>query len=678
MMSDKSGFFSRIAKYGWYYERLKKMQPTEAFYRLYQKMLIIMDKYRYGFESAHTAGHLHLPAKPGRPDTISYRPIASPSGNVFKDFLSEKDEILNEISSIGRNTYEIFGQEFYFHDPIEFHFDPLTNTKWPLLFWNDIEYRNSKQHGGIKFAWEINRLHHWPKLAAAYRLFNDDHYLFEFISQLKQWLSANPYPYGINWISGIELGIRVVNLYVTLQILGLKSSEYPNLFEGHIDQFIELHGRHLYRYPSKHSSAANHALAESLGLFFAGAGFPNQKNAEKWKKKGKHIFESEILRQLYPDGSSFEHSIPYLQFVADHALIYCWFAKTHNIPINPGICRRLEKVCDFIAHLVDTNGNIPMIGDDDDGYLVKLWFGKHNNFLSILNSGAKLFSRADWIHPESRMDLKSYYFNVSHMVDSNPRIHYSGKWKMRSRYFDNAGLGVIAHQKDNTDILFVGNSGPLGLAPLSGHGHADALSFWLSVNGCPFFVDPGTYLYHGGGKWRRYFRSTRAHNTIAVDNLDQSEQVADFIFDKFYNIVNPIFSEDSGEITWGAQHDGYKGLKDPVIHAREVIFHKNKKVFYFKDRLLCKSRHKIMLLFHLYPTIKVEYQHRNSFSLSHGATRLVLKVHSEFDNNVYRGSEDPLFGWYSSGFNRIEETSTIVLSRVIDGETTIESEVIIS
>lgn len=667
-----------IAEFKWYLIRLRKMQPNEVLYRIHQSLLKLFDKYflfsnrlsKYIGKSTDTKHHKPLY------ESIFTLPV--PRDEALSDLIKDEKIVSDECQDILENRFHIFGKSYYYGNPVNFHLDPVTNHTWPLLFWNDIKYRQKNQSSGIKFAWEINRLHHWPKLAIAYRHFNDDKYLFEFITQLNQWLSANPYPKGINWISGIELGIRVVNLYLTLAILSLDSSQYEKLLYRQVEKFIETHGRHLYRYPSKHSSAANHALAESLGLFIAGAGFPNLKQAQKWERRGKRIFEKEILRQLYPDGSSFEHSVPYLQFVVDHALVYNWFAKSHHMAINPEIDRRIEEACEFISHIVDMKGNMPMIGDDDDGYLAKLWFGEHNNFLSILNSGARQFNRGDWIHPQSQNDLKAACLEKPQDAEQSALIGSTGKWTNKSRYFDNAGLGVIAANNDDTNILFIGNSGPLGLSPLSGHGHADALSFWLSVNGCPFFVDPGTYLYHGGGVWRRYFRSTRAHNTIVVDNLDQSEQVADFIFDQFYNIENPKFREDSDKIVWGGQHDGYKRLEDPVIHAREVAFHKNKKVFYIKDRLLCRRRHEIMLLFHLYPTIKVEYQHRNSFCLSHGATRLELKVHGEYSDKVYRGSENPLFGWYSSGFNRIEETSTIVLSRVIDGETTIESEVIIS
>ena len=43
-------------------------------------------------------------------------------------------------------------------------------------------------------------------------------------------------------------------------------------------------------------------------------------------------------------------------------------------------------------------------------------------------------------------------------------------------------------------------------------------------------VDPGTYCYHGEPEWRSYFRSTRAHNTIEVDGVDQAVEAGPFMW----------------------------------------------------------------------------------------------------------------------------------------------------
>lgn len=55
---------------------------------------------------------------------------------------------------------------------------------------------------------------------------------------------------------------------------------------------------------------------------------------------------------------------------------------------------------------------------------------------------------------------------------------------------------------------------------LPAHAHADALSLQLWWDGRPLLVDPGTFTYEPGPD-RDWFRSTRAHSTVAVDGRDQ-------------------------------------------------------------------------------------------------------------------------------------------------------------
>ena len=651
------------------------MEPRELFYRGHQSVLKVLDKLSSGNASTRLI-KLYNEENPLYVEKIIREScLNNIEDETLSNIIGDLSEIQKEADDIVENRYNIFGKETYYGSPINFHLDPITNLSWPLKFWDDIEYRKKNQYGGIKFAWEINRLHHWPKLAIAYRIVRDEKYLQEILHQLDHWQLENPFRYGINWISGIELGIRMVNIYFTLKILEKSNFEYTKKVKKNILDFVYSHGTQLYRYPSKYSSAANHALAESLGLFICGAKFPELKASQKWRKNGLEIFEREIQRQIYPDGSSFEHSIPYLQFVIDHALVFCMVAKEQHIAINQSIESRIEKACNFIAHIVDERGNVPMIGDDDDGYLIKLWFGEHNNFLSILNYGGVKYNNAHFIHPESSLDLKTGYACDKQEFGRWDKLSTKTQWRKQSKYFNNAGLGVIVDQTADREILFVGNSGPLGLEPLSGHGHADALSFWLSINGQPFFVDPGTYLYHGSEEWRRYFRSTSAHNTVVVDNLDQAEQLTDFIFGKFYKVNNILWEEEKDRVIWGGKHDGYERLNDPVTHIRKISFYKNEKCFHLTDKLACLSRHDIKVLFHLHPRIMIQQSGNHQYCLENGDTRVILKADSRFSGNIFKGNKSPLFGWYSSGFNKLEKTNTIVFSCKIDGNTTFKSEV---
>jgi len=64
--------------------------------------------------------------------------------------------------------------------------------------------------------------------------------------------------------------------------------------------------------------------------------------------------------------------------------------------------------------------------------------------------------------------------------------------------------------------------GSIGQNGNGGHAHNDNLSFELNVKGRDFIVDGGSYLYTPLPKIRNQFRSTSAHNTLAIDGLEQN------------------------------------------------------------------------------------------------------------------------------------------------------------
>src|SRR5690606_33111259 len=104
----------------------------------------------------------------------------------------------------------------------------------------------------------------------------------------------------------------------------------------------------------------------------------------------------------------------------------------------------------------------------------------------------------------------------------------------------------------------VGNLGP---SYQPGHGHADALSFVLNVEGIPFLVEEGTSTYENNEiRWRE--RSTQAHNTITVGDKDQSEVWHAFRVAKRAKVK--ILKDTLDELI--AEHNGYK--KTGVIHKR--------------------------------------------------------------------------------------------------------------
>ena len=78
------------------------------------------------------------------------------------------------------------------------------------------------------------------------------------------------------------------------------------------------------------------------------------------------------------------------------------------------------------------------------------------------------------------------------------------------------------------------DAAPLGYLSIAAHGHADALSFILHVDGQPVFIDSGTYTYHTEPEWRQYFIGTLAHNTIRINQKDQAVNGGPTLWTKHY------------------------------------------------------------------------------------------------------------------------------------------------
>ena len=211
--------------------------------------------------------------------------------------------------------------------------------------------------------------------------------------------------------------------------------------------------------------------------------------------------------------------------------------------------------------------------------------------------------------------------------------------------FKDSGYTVIRKQ----NMVLSLDHGPLGMAPLYGHGHADALSVTLSYNGTPILIDPGTYRYNGVPEWRRYFKSTRAHNTVTIDGMDQANQASGFIWTKPYEckVVDRKNNRDSFFIK--ATHDGYCRLKSPVRHFRSINF-LTPDTFLIQDSFSGKGDHEFELNYHLGNSDKIE-MHDGWWQLSFGSMKVYIKAFESVKGQIVKGQTDPPFGWHSPAYN---------------------------
>jgi hypothetical protein len=138
------------------------------------------------------------------------------------------------------------------------------------------------------------------------------------------------------------------------------------------------------------------------------------------------------------------------------------------------------------------------------------------------------------------------------------------------RIFPHGGYTVARTSTSRGTLLAVFDHGPLGFGPIAAHGHADALAIWLHWGDEPILVDAGTYLYHADHRDRDLFRGTRVHNTLALEEADQSLIAGPFNWRR--HAQTRLVACASGSIS--AEHDGYL-RRFGLIHRRDLSFERN-------------------------------------------------------------------------------------------------------
>ena len=205
---------------------------------------------------------------------------------------------------------------------------------------------------------------------------------------------------------------------------------------------------------------------------------------------------------------------------------------------------------------------------------------------------------------------------------------------------------TAARVQDGMSLTF--DHGSLGMAPLYNHGHADALSVTVALDGDALLVDPGTYRYNGEPLFRKYFKGTRAHNTVTIDGLDQAVQETGFLWSHPYGVQLTRCEEHDDGTSIEAVHDGYSRLPHPVRHRRALTVSRRYGLI-LQDCFEGSGIHDYDLHFHLHPDAKAEFQD-GWWRIARGERSLFVGIREGGEFRWIRGQENPPMGWYSPAY----------------------------
>ncbi len=394
--------------------------------------------------------------------------------------------------------------------------------------------------------YKLHSWHHIKTLIDGYLLYGDDELFFKAINSFLDWYEIvieQGEGGSFAWYD-MSVGERAVLLPVLLQ--EAKKFDYPAKIQAKLTFLIKLHQLDLID-PKKIALHSNHGIFQMLGLLYIEKNFPCLPGSLKRETKAQSNLLNLFQRSFTNQGVHLEHSPSYHLAMSD---------VTNLIINDPYLNKNLDPALKKILLSID----------------------KNNLFMTYPNG--KTIIRGDSIYKqESQSKLRectNYFF-----VDKDAgKLVYETKEHCAQLSFD------AAYHNNQ-------------------HKHLDGMTFDLYEFGKPIIVETGFYPYLYTSPWRKFITSTRAHNTVEINNTDY---LLTGKGKEIYGSSLKFSAKNSDILTVFAEQ--YR-IKSNVLHKR-VIKYLPTEYLLVVDVLTSDESNDFNQWFHLHPDYNID--ENNAFS----------------------------------------------------------------
>ena len=426
---------------------------------------------------------------------------------------------------------------------------------------------------------------------------------------IQEWIDGCPIASSQAW-DAYPLSLRINNWLRAYDVFEAELETDP-LFARKLRQSLFVQAAFLEKNLEYHL-LNNHLLENGRALWYAGLFF-GEADALRWRKTGHQILLRGLEENFLADGGHDELSPMYHQIMLDMYQEVADVMASRSETIPEILNQKLLSMRSWLTAVLHPDGEIPLFNDSAMGIA-----GHPADFI-----GSDI-SAAD---------------GLTALIDS--------------------GYFVLRDSSKNNFLLF--DCGPMGPDHRNQHGHCDALSFELSIAGQRMVVDTGVNDYYGDIDSRQFVRSTRAHNTVVVDDEEQSEIWDRFRIARRARPKDVVHSANEQLMFVSAAHTGYERLPGKVTHRRWICY-VDQTFWVICDRLEGSGVHTVENLLHFHPEVVVEQaalstEFGHSGKLRRGDVNLQVLAWGQSEAKQYYGQQTPLQGWYSEEFNaNIENT----------------------
>lgn len=433
---------------------------------------------------------------------------------------------------------ESLEHKFYAHkgyQPSYFYGDDIDWRYWPV---KDNELR-----------WQLHRHYWFIPLTKAYHLTRDAKYIDAWIDQYTDWIEKNPLD-GVERLQAagasaeaiaaeqenirfawrpMEAGRRLQDQIAEFAL----TVRSPRFTPDFLNLYLRMFRQHADYVLHHFSKQGNHLLFEAQRMLYAGIYFPEFREAAEWRRNGIEILNREIGVQVYPDGMQFELDYGYHLAAIDIFLKALGMARANGMESEfpADYIETVEKMTVVAYNLLFPDNVNPMFGDTK----------KHNR--TTLKNQFAAWSR---VFPENR---QLPWFATERAQGEMPPY--------TSQQFPASGFYVLRNGWDKRSTVAIVKAGP----PAFWHNQPDNGTFEYWHKGRNYFPDSGSYVYGGDREvmaLRNWFRQTRVHNTLTLDNRDLEKTDSKLL----------LWRSDDKMTVLVTENPSYEGL----VHRRSFFF----------------------------------------------------------------------------------------------------------
>jgi len=365
---------------------------------------------------------------------------------------------------------------------------------------------------------------------------------------------------------------------------------------------------------------SNHGLFQVAGLMALVRDIPWLSGSKSGFKSAKELLKKMIDEHFADDGLHKEHSPEYHLFMRNHLNS---FQSTGWIDSDDKINRLLTTVEEISHWMQNPEKKVIAIGDSNNGLASK--------------------DRWDEINKQLNLGLKVFPFGG--LVIENTE---------NDGLFSQLVFSAQFHSRQ--------------------HKHADNLNVLYHLNDKPLLVDAGSFTYQYDLPERIYCESTKAHNTLEIDGLNQSR----FLQDAFGSGLSFCTTVGPCTIMRGSVHHSRlisSFIPNNKIQSRDgvkVDIQQNRTILHYPNRFLAiidqiksPESHDYIQWHHFPPEIKIRVYSAKRYELINSDNEKVCMVLSSDSESIplkptiIRGQTQPhLQGWIShDGVELIENTA---------------------